>query len=1019
MSLDEPNLDVAIIGMSGRFPGASTIAAFWRNLCAGVESISFFSDEELMESGVDRAVLNDPSYVKASAVLDDPSLFDASLFGYSPREAELMDPQHRLFLECAWEALEDAGCDPSRYEGAIGVYGGAAINSYLLCSGLASDFWDDYLPILIGGDKDFLATRVSYKLDLRGPSVTVQCGCSTSLVAVHLACQSLLSGECDIALAGGVSVRVPHRVGYFSYPGSIHSPDGHCRAFDAKAQGTVFGNGVGIVVLKRLTDAVADRNQIYAVVKGSAVNNDGSAKVGYTAPGVRGQSEVVMQALANSGIEADTVTYVEAHGTGTTLGDPVEIQALTDAYRAHTDRKGYCAIGSVKTNIGHLDTAAGVAGLIKTALVLKHGVIPQSLHFKTGNPNIDFENSPFYVARSLSEWKSNGRPRRAGVSALGVGGTNAHVILEEAPVVKSSRQPSPWQLLLLSAKTGTALDAMTTNLALHLEQTTDLALPDVAHTLQVGRQVLDYRRMVVCRNREDAVRNLRTLDPQFVRTTSQEAVNRDVVFMFSGQGSQYPNMGRQLYEDERVFRDEIDRCAEVLKPHLDRDLRELIYPKDSTTADAGHLLKQTSLTQPALFAVEYALAKLWMAWGILPRAMVGHSIGEYVAACLAGVFSANDALALVVARGRLMQSLPQGAMLAVALAEEAVRSLLDTNLALGVINGPSQCVVSGETKAVDALEQRLAKEHVEYRRLHTSHAFHSPMMQPIVRTFTERVAQVELCPPQIPFVSNVTGTWITAEQAADPAYWSAHLRQTVRFSDCLQVLMQEPNRVLLEVGPGRTLCTLSKRHPSKTAEHVVLSSIRHPKERVSDEAFLLNTVGQLWLAGIHVDWPVLHDGSDPRRVPLPPYPFERKHYWITATKRPCPIAAADRAEDIGGEEPSNLPDGKGLPNDSHVSGDQTKNSIASIWRDCLGVEQIDVSDNFFELGGSSLTAVRVVTQIRKVLGARLSVSCVFENPTVEALAAAVERILADGGVSAEDRQEGSHVVEAVRKLGLG
>lgn len=1012
---DDHNLDIAIVGMAVRLPGANDVEQFWMNLCSGVESIARLSDEDLLAAGVCPALLTNPDYVKCRSDIGDPGLFDASFFGYSPREAQYMDPQQRIFLETAWQALEHAGYDADRYGGAIGVYGGASMNAYLLTSGLPLDLFAERLAIAIGNEKDYLTSRVSYKMNLTGPSINVQTACSTSLVAVHMACQGLLNAECDMALAGGVSVRLPHTEGYLYQDGDIQSPDGHCRAFDAKAHGTVFGSGAGIVVLKPLADALDDGDSIYAVIKGSAINNDGSAKATYTSPSVDRQTDVVLQALANADVEADTITYVEAHGTGTILGDPIEVAALTNAYRVHTDRKGYCAIGSVKTNFGHLDAAAGVAGLVKTILALKHGAIPPTLHFEKANPQIDFASSPFYVNSELSPWERSARPRRAAVNSLGVGGTNVHVILEEPPVVEAARESGRRQLLVLSAKTETALDAATANLSLHLERNADLNLSDVAYTLQVGRKVFEHRRTIVCRDREEALRSLRSLDPGSVRTVFQEAAKRDVAFLFSGQGSQYPNMGRELYATESVFREAIDRCAAILEPHLHRDLRELLYPAREGFEDAEHLLMQTALTQPALFVIEYALAKLWMAWGIVPSAMVGHSIGEYVAACLAGVFSLDEALALVADRGRLMQTLPEGAMLAISLAEDKIGPLLGPELALAVVNGPCQCVVSGEIDAVDALDQRLATDHIECRRLHTSHAFHSPMMQPIVETFTQRVAQVKLEPPQIPFVSNVTGTWITPAQATSPAYWAAHLRQTVRFSDCLGTLMQEADRVLLEVGPGRTLCTLAKRHPGKTAGQIVLSSIRHPSERASDEAFILNTAGQLWLAGVRVDWPALHEGPR-RRIPLPSYPFERKHYWIASAKPSCTTASAVLPEDTGQE--SALFDGGIAHDDSDTPGDAAERLIAGIWEECLGIDGVDPAENFFELGGNSLVAVRVISQIRKALAVRLPVSSLFENPTVEALAKAVERMRRDAGTCGADREEPRHLVDAVQKLGL-
>lgn len=812
--------EIAIIGMSCCFPGAKNIEDFWQNLQDGVKSISFFDERELVASGVDPTLLSNPNYVKAGGVLSDIELFDASFFDFSAKEAEMMDPQHRLFLEHAWEAIESAGYDTQTYEGLIGVYAGLGMNTYLL-NNLAPNFnlleSAVAFQLMIGNDKDFLPTRVSYKLNLKGPSVNVQTACSTSLVAIHLACQSLLNGECDITLAGGVSVHVPQKVGYLYQEGMILSPDGHCRAFDARAKGTVGGSGVGVVVLKRLEDALEDGDCIHAAIKGSAINNDGSLKVGYTAPSVDGQTAVISEAQAIAGVEAETIGYIEAHGTGTALGDPIEIAALTQAFSASTQKQGFCAIGSVKTNFGHLDTAAGVASLIKTVLALKHKMIPPSLHFEKPNPQIDFVNSPFYVNTVLSEWKANGTPRRAGVSSFGLGGTNAHVVLEEAPDVEvqesrgAGEQGRRWQLLLLSAKTSTALETTTANLAQHLKQHSDVNLADVAYTLQVGRQAFDHRRIVVCQDLEEAVKALESIEPQRVFTHYQQPCHRPVVFMFPGQGTQYVNMAEELYQVEPTFRQQVDICSDLLKPLLGLDLRQVLYPSEQQTEAAAELLQQTAITQPALFVIEYALAKLWMEWGVHPQSMIGHSIGEYVAATLAGVFSLEDALAVVSARGQLMQQLPAGAMLAVPLPEIEVQPLLGKTLSLAAINAPSLCVVSGATESVDALQNQLASQGVECRRLHTSHAFHSSMMEPMLEPFIEQFKQVSLQPPQIPYISNVTGTWITAAEATDPSYWARHLRQTVRFACGMQQLLKEPAQILLEVGPGRTLSTLARR----------------------------------------------------------------------------------------------------------------------------------------------------------------------------------------------------------------
>lgn len=879
--------ELAIIGLAGRFPGAKSIDEFWQNLRDGVESIKFFSDEELTSAGIDPAVLSDPHYVKARSVLDGIELFDASFFGYSPRDAEIMDPQHRLFMECAWEALENAGYDPERYSGSIGVFAGAGMNSYLLNNlysnrDVAGSVSTE--QILVGNDKDSLTTAVSYKLNLKGPSLAVQTFCSTGLVAAHLACQSLLNDECDMALAGGVSIAVPQTSGYRYQEGGILSPDGHCRAFDSRARGAVFGNGVGAVVLKRLEDALADGDCIYAVIKGSAINNDGSLKVGYTAPSVDGQAEAIAKALSSAGVDAETISYVEAHGTGTAMGDPIEIAALTKAFRTSTHERNFCAIGSVKTNIGHLDRAAGVAGLIKTVLALKHGMLPPSLNFREGNPKIDFANSPFYVNTTLCEWKTDGMPRRAGVSSLGFGGTNAHLVLEEAPVVNPSDEPGRWELLLLSAKTQTALESATANLAEHLLRHPELNLADVAFTLQVGRQLFEHRRVIMCQSLDDAVTALETLDSRRVLTGAQAVSDRPVVFMFTGQGAQYVNMGQGLYQHEPIFRERVDRCAMLLQPHLSLDLRQVLYPDAAETEAAAQQLGQTWLTQPALFVVEYALAGLWMEWGVRPQMMIGHSVGEYVAACLAGVFDLEDALSLVAARGRLMQSVPPGSMLSISLSEADVQPWLNESLSIAVVNEPSRCVVAGPTQEIDALEQRLTEKGIACRRLHTSHAFHSAMMEPILETFREKVGQVRMQAPRIPYISNVTGALITPEQATDPAYWVQHLRRTVRFSDGVRLLGQTPHAALLEVGPGHTLRTLAQHHPDRAPGQIVLSSMRHAPDQADDQELALRTLSQLWSSGVQADWQAFHTGRRRLRVPLPTYPFERKRYWIEPRK---------------------------------------------------------------------------------------------------------------------------------------
>ena len=876
----DPSDGIAVIGMAGRFPGARSTDQFWRNLRDGVESITVFTDEELKAAGVPEHVLSQPNYVKAGTRIGDVDLFDAAFFGFSPREAEIIDPQQRLFLEACWEAIEDSGHDAETFEGLVGVYAGIGMNSYLRYIGMNPAVMSAAggYQLMLGNDKDYLTTRVSYKLNLKGPSVVIQTACSTSLVAIHHACESLQYYRCDMALAGGVAIPVPETTGYLYQEGMILSPDGHCRAFDAQARGTVAGRGLGVVVLKRLSDALAAGDPIRAVIKGWAINNDGSLKVGYTAPSVEGQAQVIAEALAMANVSPETVGYIEAHGTGTELGDPIEVGALNLVFQGATSRRHFCALGSAKTNIGHLDAAAGVAGFIKAVLSLEHKQIAPSLHFESPNPRIDFEQSPFYVNTQLAEWQAHGTPRRAGVSSFGIGGTNAHVVLEEAPPAAASDAGRPLVILTLSAKSGAALEAATENLVQHLEDNGEIDLADVAFTLQVGRRPFAFRRAFACSDVDDAVKTLRNLDP--MRVATAEAAARRCAFLFSGQGSQYAGMGRELYQAEPLFRQEVDRCCGILAAHLRIDLRELLYPAPELQDEASRRIEETLYAQPALFVTEYALARLWMSWGIVPDAMLGHSIGEYVAACLSGVFSLEDALALVAARAALMQGSERGTMLSVPLSEAQVAPLVGDGLDLAVINAPEMCVVSGSWDAIDRLEARLAAQSVSCRRLHTSHAFHSAMMASILPAFTDAVARVERRPPQVPFVSNVTGTWITSEEATDPGYWARHLRQTVRFSDGIRELLREPDRVLLEVGPGQVLASLARMQRDAAGQALVLHSLRPAHLRQSDLSRTTATLGHLWTLGLPVDWKAYNAGQRRRRVRLPTYPFERQRYWV-------------------------------------------------------------------------------------------------------------------------------------------
>jgi acyl transferase domain-containing protein/thioesterase domain-containing protein len=890
---------IAIIGMAGRFPGARNLAEFWHNLRDGVESVRRLSDADLIAAGVTPAERSDPQYVKAAAVMEDVAMFDASFFGFSPRDAAIMDPQHRHFLECAWEALEDAGHPPESFHGSTGIFAGSGINTYLFYNLLANARIRESAGLFqlkqTGNDKDVLATRVSYQLNLCGPSINLQTACSTSLVAVHVACQSLLNRECDLALAGGVSIEIPHGRGYLYHDGEILSRDGHCRAFDAASSGTVFGSGLGIVVLRRLKDAIADRDYIRAIVLGSAINNDSARKVGFLAPSVEGQAEVIAEAIDMAGITANDVSYVETHGTGTTVGDPIEVRALTQAFRHSSARNGYCGIGSLKTNIGHLDAAAGIAGLIKTVLSLEQRLLPPSLHFEHPNPLIEFKESPFFVNSRLTEWNANGCPRRAGVTSLGIGGTNAHVILEEAPPTSSSGRCSPYQLLTVSAKTELAATRSCAGLALYLGEHPEENVAEVAFTCQLGRQAFAYRRAIVVEDTDEARRLLSAGNSNSITRCPPKPPS--IAFMFSGQGSQYVNMGRDLYQHEAVFRETLDLCAARLQPSLGLDLRNVLYPSPNEATRSGDMLNETWLTQPALFAIEYSLARWWMSLGIEPEIMAGHSIGEYVAACLAGVFTLEDALDITAYRGRLIFGLPPGSMLAVSLPPHQIH--VNGSLSIAAINNPEQCVISGPTPAIAELEDSLARKSVSSLRLRTSHAFHSAMMDPILTSFVEYIQKLALQPPRIPYLSNVTGTSITPEDATSPGYWARHLRQTVRFSQCLDTLRAQDSRILLEIGPGNTLASLARKHALSGPK--VFSSLPHPGENISDLRFVLRTLGQIWESGGRVEWAPLHSTDSARRVSLPAYPFEHRQFWINPDDRtpaaPPSLASAKSASD--------------------------------------------------------------------------------------------------------------------------
>ena len=894
---------VAIVGMAGRFPGARTVEELWQNLREGRESVSFFAPGELDPSVDGRQ----PGYVPARGILQDADKFDAVFFGETPRLADVTDPQQRVFLEVAWEALEDAGVVPAATRRRIGVFAGVGNNTYQWAN-LASrpDVTEAVgaFQVMLGNEKDYVATRVAHKLDLHGPALSIHTACSTSLVAVCTAVRSLLDHECDVALAGGASVTVPQESGYVFSEGGMLSADGHTRSFDAGANGTVFSDGAGAVVCKRLCDALADGDRIYAVIHGVATNNDGADKASFTAPSVSGQAHVIAAAQAMAHFDPASISYIETHGTATPLGDPIEIEALTQAFRARTDQVGFCAVGSIKSNFGHLTAAAGVAGLIKIALALHHRELPPSLNFETPNPHIDFEHSPFKVQTTLQPWTSVDQPRRAGVSSFGVGGTNAHVVLQEAPPTPEPGLRLPRQLLLLSAKNSAALDGATANLRRHLSEHPEQDLADVAYTLQARRTSFSNRRFLVCRDTSDAIEGLAKLLPETSGTRTVDRHNPEVTFLFPGQGAQHPDMAHSLYKDEPVVRGAIDTCAEILAPHLQRDLRGLLFPQPADRDATALLLQRTEYAQPALFTVEYALAELWRSWGVHPLAMLGHSVGEFVAACQAGVIALPDALALVAARGRLMQAQPAGSMLSVRAAASEIEPRLPEGVGLAASNGPRLCVVSGPVEAVAAFQKILESEGTACRLLQTSHAFHSSMMDPVVEPFAALCAKIRLSPPRLPFISSVTGTWITAAEACDPRYWARHLRAPVRFTEGVATLWADPSRVLLEVGPRTMATTMARQAMKDPTRQCAVATLADEPDRDADWAAVLRAMGRLWSNGVDIDWEALHAGTHRRPVSLPHYPFERRRHWIEPAarvphqpvQRPAPEDQANVAE---------------------------------------------------------------------------------------------------------------------------
>jgi acyl transferase domain-containing protein len=1004
---------IAIIGMDGRFPGARNSREFWRNLRNGVESITFFADEEL-EQPVTPELLSDPNFVKAKGILDEIELFDASFFNITPREAQWMDPQQRLFLECAWSALEDAGYNVANYQGAIAVYAGVNTNSYFLSrlSELLGNRSADSFQIHLANEKDHLATRVSYKLNLRGESVTIQTSCSTSLVAVHLACQSLLTGQCDMALAGGVSIRVPQKTGYMYAPGMISSPDGHCRAFDHKAQGTLPGSGVGIVVMKRLSDALADGDNIYAAIKGSAINNDGHLKMGYTAPSIEGQADVIAKAMAMAAIDPDSLSFVEGHGTGTPIGDPIEVEALTRVFRRQTSRKGFCALGSVKTNIGHLDTAAGVAGLIKATLAIKHREIPPTLHFEKPNPALDLDNSPFYVSNTLVSRKDGPTPFRAAVSSFGLGGTNAHVVLEEVPETPSDRSLRPLQLVTFSARTPAALEATASGIADYLENTVNLNLADFGFTRNIGRQAMLQRRFAVAHDAPELIKALRSTKAAKLSSDTRSAQSKPIVFLFPGQGSQHVGMARGLYDSEPEFRKHFDECAETLKQARGLDVAELLY---GDIAGASETISQPEFALPAMFIVEYALARLWMHWGIKPSGLIGHSYGEFVAAALAGMFNLDDAVCLASDRGRLMQKLPRGAMLSVRLPEVKARGLLTGELSIASVNSSVSSVISGPCEEIEELEHVLADRKIGSRRLPVPFAYHSSAIDSILPEYEAMIDHLALQDPAIPLISNLTGTWIEPGQATSAKYWMVQMRHSVQFARGLDTLLNGRPALLLEVGPNQVLTTMARQHLGRHSDTAAFPSLPNQQTEL-DHSTLLTTLGNLWVNGFEADWDSFYSYERRRRLATPTYPFERKRYWVEMSldsavmnskkTESSPIEPAGESLIQATPAPAKSNGGYAVQRDemdhAYVAPrNAIEEGLAAIWAEVLGLEGIGMQDNYFELGGDSLLATQMFSRISQTFSIDISLEKVLFNQTIAELSREIYKELMPEGTDYE------------------
>ncbi|WP_025742953.1 type I polyketide synthase [Aquimarina pacifica] len=983
--------DIAVIGMSGRFPQSDDLNQFWQNLVNGKELIQFYTEDELKDKGITETILKDANYVKANSTINNSDSFDYNFFGYTKHEATSMDPQIRVLHEQVWLAMEDASYIPNKYSQPAGVFLTASDNINWRAYSLLSKN-EKVNPFFLNqiSNKNFISTLISYNLNLKGPSYFVDTACSSSLVGIHMACRSLWLKECSIAISGGARIESTTGIGYSFQEGMINSKDGHCRAFDKDSSGTITGEGVGVVVLKRMEDAIRDNDQIHAIIRSSSVNNDGDRKVGYTAPSVKGQSECIKRAHQIADLDSDTITYIEAHGTGTKLGDPIEIEALNRAFNYNTDHS--CAIGSVKTNMGHLDTTAGVAGFIKTVLALKNKQIPPSLHYVQPNPEINFKGGPFYVNNLLKDWKPTGDvPLRAGVSSFGIGGTNAHIILEEFNQEKNTLEDNSYHLIRYSAKSVKSLEAYQNKLSDFIANSSEINLDDIAYTLQIGRGQFAYNRFLVSNKKENTVSILKSEGSEYLFSGKLEP-KRNVVFMCTGSGTQYMNMCKGLYSQYPYFKQLIDNGFEQLKEITNLDFKDIIYGEKTS------LINNNEYTQPIVFVYEYALAQLLIKWGISPNMMIGHSTGEYAAACLSGIFSFETGLKLVVKRAKLMSQTQKGSMLSIGVPEKEVRSLLSSGISIAAVNSPESFVVSGTETEIDELVEKLEINDIAHSKLRISLGAHSYLMDPILESYQKELEQVELLEPRIPFMSNLTGKLITNKEATSVNYWVDHLRNTVQFSKGLITMLEEPSTIFIEIGPGNALTTLFHQHSEyNTHKNSVVNLIRHPRKEINDQQFLLQKLGELWLHGIDINWDVYYEENQPAKVSVPGYSFHATRLLsrVDLLKKLSgqlenPLELLEIPEEPAPNEEDNqetvFADRSRLLTPYVAPGDKIEKTLVAIWEDFFDMEKIGVLDDFFALGGNSLKGVTMLKLIMKKFDVEINIKDFYKHASIKALA---------------------------------